>query len=953
LELAHQPFFGRGSKTKTALCGDLAGGFHSGALTLPYISGFERACLGSGHRRFSGGLSEGVNMGRFAKSFLLYATWAFASHRGVCSVRTSSFFAVVAFTTLATMAASTHGRTEAVDSTRTWVLYGVTSGAFSSPDAVVDAYNAEQEREFAACSARSCSSCINTIHRSGSYSVLNLPATVINGAVNSLRTTTAQKTSYRTACSVGGVDYPPEGPTTTTVNESIGIASRQHCPFFFGGTGRSLGQTTIEGYTINVQEHWCVRELPDPPRQCPIGNPIDPQSRSKIASETDYRSPDGLLAVSRSYSSSTGRWTWGHEVSLADFTGRSASRPQQTQRVAYIRLSPPAVYSAPPPVDRPMVFTLRNPSADGSQKMLQFTSPNGIRTDFIENPDGSFVPRSTEKYQLHLGTNASGELQWRMRLPGDGFDVFDAAGNRIQHVMLDGKSVTYSRASDALTVTAQPGGRSLRYTRSNPTTPAWLFDTVGMPDANQLRYGISGSALVDSVTYPGGANKQYLYNEAAFTGISSPGAGSPSWLTGLIDENNARHATYRYDGTTPLSTELAGAANKHVFGFAGSTAAGATTVTMPLPNAPQVTYNWEADAQGEPRLRSKSQPAGAGCNASTSAMSYDANGNVSSADDFNGNRTCYAHDLSRNVESARVEGLAGGSSCSVTAAGAALPAGARKISTEWHPDWRLETRIAEPKKLTTHVYNGQPDPSAGGAVAACAPANALLPDGKPIVVLCKKIEQATSDASGAQGFAAAAAGAARTWSYTYNPWGQKLTERDPRGNTTTYAYYASTSFTGADPDAVGHTVGDLQSMTNAAGHVTQYPLYDKNGRVRRMVDANGTTTDTAYTPRGWVSSVTVTPAGGVAQLSRYVYDGVGQLKEATLADLTKLSYTYDDAHRLTQVTDGAGNTMNYTLDAMGNRTREDIKDPGDALRRSITRVYDALNRLQSVTGSVQ
>ena len=33
-----------------------------------------------------------------------------------------------------------------------------------------------------------------------------------------------------------------------------------------------------------------------------------------------------------------------------------------------------------------------------------------------------------------------------------------------------------------------------------------------------------------------------------------------------------------------------------------------------------------------------------------------------------------------------------------------------------------------------------------------------------------------------------------------------------------------------------------------------------------------------------------------------------------------------DAHRTTAVGDGLGNTIHYTLDAMGNRTKEEVKD---------------------------
>ena len=154
-----------------------------------------------------------------------------------------------------------------------------------------------------------------------------------------------------------------------------------------------------------------------------------------------------------------------------------------------------------------------------------------------------------------------------------------------------------------------------------------------------------------------------------------------------------------------------------------------------------------------------------------------------------------------------------------------------------------------------------------------------------------------------------------------------------------------------DPNAPGHVAGDLQSVTNPAGHVTQFTQYDRAGRVRQMVDPNGIVTDTAYTPRGWVSSVTLTPPGGTARTTSYTYDNAGQLTGVTLPDGSTLGYSYDAAHRLTGVTDAKGNTVTYTLDAMGNKTGEQVKDLSGNLQRNITRVYDALNRVQQITGA--
>lgn len=379
--------------------------------------------------------------------------------------------------------------------------------------------------------------------------------------------------------------------------------------------------------------------------------------------------------------------------------------------------------------------------------------------------------------------------------------------------------------------------------------------------------------------------------------------------------------------------------------------ASASSITDPNGN----TLGYQlANLGGKPQLTSRTQPAGNGCAASSKALSYDSNGNLASLDDFNGNRACFVSELTRNLETVRVEGLATTLACSaVTGAGSSLPANSRKINTTWHPDWRLVVRRAEPGRLTTKVYNGQPDPLNGGAVASCAPITALLPDGKPIAVLCKQVEQATTDTDGHLGFDAALQPGVpnRIQTWTYNSYGQVLTAKGPRtdvNDTTTYAYYLDTLFTGADPGAVGHTIGDLQALTNAAGKVTTFTKYNKAGQVLEMSDANGVLTTNIYDSRQRLLSST-----SAGETTSYTYDAVGQLKTTTLPNGAVITNTYDGAHRLTQVQDAAGNTIVYTLDNLGNRIGEQVKDPGGNVIRSITRSYDALNRLQRVTGAAR
>ena len=70
------------------------------------------------------------------------------------------------------------------------------------------------------------------------------------------------------------------------------------------------------------------------------------------------------------------------------------------------------------------------------------------------------------------------------------------------------------------------------------------------------------------------------------------------------------------------------------------------------------------------------------------------------------------------------------------------------------------------------------------------------------------------------------------------------------------------------------------------------------------------------------SLVSASPARA-ERITTYDYDKVGQLKKVTEPDASWVAYSYDAAHRLTDVADSWGNSVHYTLDAMGNRTAED------------------------------
>ena len=850
------------------------------------------------------------------------------------------------------LSGSVEAGTEYRDVAWAWCLWDCgNSGDYATPEALIGGMNAYSDQTYAQCMGSSavsnCGGGCYKINRTspvwaGGFAVVNGKSIFQTTSVNT-------STQFVPACNA----TPAQTLVTDLGGASVAAYGKFLCPQEggWGAVTDSQAYITVAGVQTNSYHVSCQREIPEPQSCKPqYGNPIGPIDKSKNESELDYASADGLLRIRRTYTSAGGgRWNWGDAgAGLIDFTGRNVSQPASIPSMTgtITTIAEGFYYSGgrPAGADTPRPFPLLRTQPDVGQKEAWILLANGTRTVFAEAPVGTFTTVALSKPSLSVSTLPNGSAQWLLKTARDGFSQFDNTGSLVQRTLVDGKTLTYVTQGNTVTVTANPGTRSVVYSK-DPITGKFVSATL--PDGRLIGYSLDGYSSITSVTYPDASTKTYLYNEAGNTGTTTA---APAWLTGIVDENFVRTSTFKYDGYNPISTERAGGVDKYSINYNSdyfSPPTGVSFISMPATTS-TTTLSWDRGPDAERRLVSQSQPAGSGCSASTSSQTYDANGNVASADDFNGGRVCYASDLTRNVETARVEGLTTSATCSTyTPANAVLPVGARKVSTVWHPDWRLESKLAEPGRITTSIYNGQPDPFAANAIASCAPTTALLPDGKPIAVLCKQVQQATTDANGALGFTAALQSgvANRVQQWTYNQYGQVLTAKDPLNNTTTYAYYTDTAFTGVDPNAVGHTIGDLQTVTNAKGQVTTYSQYDKHGQLLQSTDPNGVVTTNTYDLRQRLLSTSV---GG--QTTSYTYDPAGQLLKITAPDTNWVGYDYDAAHRQVAVYDNTGNRVDYVLDNAGNRVGEEVKDAAGNLKRQLSRSIDALGRVQQVSG---
>jgi YD repeat-containing protein len=625
---------------------------------------------------------------------------------------------------------------------------------------------------------------------------------------------------------------------------------------------------------------------------CTRGNPASLEGGAKMQRYVDYHGPGPFpLRFARVYNSTVVRgtaigvrWTHSYAAKVVHFA------------------------------DTPNVVTVFR--GDGASR--SFRSADG--QSFTADPDVS--DRITQQ------RNGSGQITGWLYYDAssESTEQYDAAGKLLSIASREGlvQALTYSDGTAAggfiegtstalpaglLTKVADPFGRTLLFGYDAARRIVRLTD----PASANYAYAYDARGNLASVTDPEGKVRANHYAESSF--VISPGSSDFYFsLTGITDENGARHSNYAYydgRGRAGMSEHVAGAATvlKHQWSWHDNLAE--MDETDPLGQVRR--YNNQL-LHG---IAKTTSIAGSPCpSCGPASQAYDANGNPASRTDWNGNRTSYTYDLARNLETQRVEGL--------TSAGASTPQ-TRTISTQWHADYRLPTVVAEPLRITTNVYGSPTDTNPGNRGN-----------------LLSRTVQATSDANGSQGFSATPVGSARTWTYTYNANGSVLTVDGPRtdvSDVTTYTYYANN-------DADLGKRGNVATITNAAGHVTQITAYNAHGQPLTIVDANGLTTTLTYDSRLRLKTRTVG-----SELTSYDYDGVGQLTKVTLPDGSFLSYTYDSAHRLTGIEDNLGHRIAYTLDAMGNRTKEEVFDPLNTLAQTRSRVYSSLNRLFQELGA--
>ncbi len=503
--------------------------------------------------------------------------------------------------------------------------------------------------------------------------------------------------------------------------------------------------------------------------------------------------------------------------------------------------------------------------ADGQQ--VVFTLTNGAWTTDTD---------------IDLKLTNSGST-WTLTDQNDTVETYSAGSGSAQALLQsirarNGYTQTLQYASGAsLTAVTDSFSRRLSFAYSGGK-----LQTVTTPDGLVLTYGYTGAQLT-SVGYSTSppTYQTYLYEPAL-----------PSALTGIIDENGNRIATWTYDSSgRALSSQNVGGANLTRVSYNDTD--GSRTIINGL--GEQEVWKF-ATLQGVPKVTEIDREASGSLLAASAKFTYDSNGYTASLTDWNGNLTTFVND-------------AHGQPTTINQA-VGTPQ-ARTTTTTYHASFHLPVKIVTPGLTATFTYD----------------ANGEL--------LTKTFTDTTTTST-----PYSTGGQTRTWTYTWSNF-LPASEQSPRTDLTAVTKYTYDSS------------GALTGSTNALGQTTKITQHLPGGLPQTIVDPNGVTTTLTYDARLRLLSSTVATAAGPLTTA-YTYDAAGNRISAALPDGSALTNTYDAAYRLMAITDLFNQTIAYTLDALGDRTRTNITDASATVQRMHSGKFDALGRqLQDIGGAGQ
>lgn len=176
----------------------------------------------------------------------------------------------------------------------------------------------------------------------------------------------------------------------------------------------------------------------------------------------------------------------------------------------------------------------------------------------------------------------------------------------------------------------------------------------------------------------------------------------------------------------------------------------------------------------------------------------------------------------------------------------------------------------------------------------------------------------------------------RSTSYTYDTYGRVSSINGPRidvNDITTLTYYPNTLEEGLNR-------GFLHTVSNSLNQTTTYSNYTVFGKAATITNPTSTTTMT-FDTMGRVLTRTSND-----KITSSTYDITGKLKRIDMPDGRFVTYTYNTGGQTVRVEDSMGNALTYAYDSKAQKSKEEVRDQADEIKRFISYEYDESGHLK-------
>ncbi|MEW8111467.1 MAG: hypothetical protein AB2802_20510 [Candidatus Thiodiazotropha endolucinida] len=310
---------------------------------------------------------------------------------------------------------------------------------------------------------------------------------------------------------------------------------------------------------------------------------------------------------------------------------------------------------------------------------LELSRPDKTDSVFFVKVSGNWIDAMDEVPHRIEEQPEEPVERWKYIDTSGNIEIYNPEGLLVKQIDTRGRVINLSYVNGELSQVINWKGNSLTFNYGSTGRVEQVADSAG----HIYHYVFDGN-LLSSVTFPDNTPedltdnpvRQYLYENSEI----------PSALTGIIDENGERYATWSYDST---GRAISSSHGDDVDTTTLSIGSSSTTVTNPLGKQTSYRYRTRNNLK---QMYKATRYATDNTPYTYSRYYYDTLGNLTYRYNWRGYKTTYSYD-SDGRQTSRTE--ASGTSS------------AKLVSTTWDTQFNKPLVVTEPNRITEYIYDAE------------------------------------------------------------------------------------------------------------------------------------------------------------------------------------------------------------------------------------------------------